>query len=34
MSRHLRAGALAMATAILASALGTAAAVAQDPVEI
>ena len=34
MSRTLRVGALTMATAILASALGTAAAVAQDPVEI
>jgi raffinose/stachyose/melibiose transport system substrate-binding protein len=34
MSGHLRAGALAMTTAILASALGAAAAVAQDPAEI
>ena len=34
MSRYLRTGALAMATAILAGALGAAAVVAQDPVEI
>lgn len=34
MSRHLRTGALALTTAILASALGAAAAVAQDAVEI
>jgi raffinose/stachyose/melibiose transport system substrate-binding protein len=34
MSGHLRAGAITMATAILASALGAGAAVAQDSVEI
>ena len=34
MSRYLRTGALAMAGAVLASAVGTAAVVAQDPVEI
>lgn len=34
MSRYLRMGALAGATAILAGSLGTAVAVAQDPVEI
>jgi raffinose/stachyose/melibiose transport system substrate-binding protein len=34
MSRYLRTGALAMASAILASTVGAAAVVAQDPVEI